>query len=169
MAILGDQYLTSLQQWSGIIGGIIVGSVMGALGMWRAYAKTRKDAEMAKGEWKWMEERSEMLRQTMKENAELRIALRDEERLRVRAETQLEVAKERLQDEAADLAKQIGACDERIRSLSEQVLDQKMANSRLLLALHDANPAEAQKLLESHLRPPDVTLHTKNGVNKDTP
>jgi uncharacterized protein HemX len=70
-----------------------------------------------------------------------------------RLEATAQAYKDRLDEVQADRDRKFGACEERVRSLSEQVLDLKLANGRLYqaLAIHDRE--EADRLLVLQLRP----------------
>lgn len=62
-------------------------------------------------------------------------------------------AEERLQEMIDAREKQFGACEERVRSLSEQVLDLRLANGRLQQELAKHDPAAAERLLVLQVRP----------------
>jgi septal ring factor EnvC (AmiA/AmiB activator) len=72
----------------------------------------------------------------------------------------LRESQERLADLAAGRERIAGQCEERVRALSEQLLDQRMANGRLFLALSTADKPAAEKLLTEHLRPFQVVDKT---------
>jgi septal ring factor EnvC (AmiA/AmiB activator) len=167
VALIDDAWLTGLQQAAGVIGSILMGAAAGALVVWRNYSKTRNTTGKEEGELSWIRDMREDMRRGDLELGEARAEVRS---LNVvigdlRAETgglhaqvvsyqeRLREAQDRLADLAAGRERIAGQCEERVRALAEQLLDQKMANGRLLLALSSVDRPAAEKLLTEHLRP----------------
>lgn len=129
MALFDDQWLEWLQKAAGIVGTALVGAVGAAFALRRRVAKDNSDIK--------------------RERAETRVGTDLLERLQSRADH----AEERLQEFIDAREKQFGACEERVRSLSEQVLDLKLANGRLQQELAKHDPAAAERLLVQQVRP----------------
>jgi septal ring factor EnvC (AmiA/AmiB activator) len=174
VALIDGSWLTGLQQAAGVIGSILAGAAAGALVVWRNYSKTRNAAGKEEGELSWIRDMREDMRRGDLELGEARAEIRA---LNVtigdlRAECgglhaqvgayqeRLRESQERLADLAAGRERIAGQCEERVRALSEQLLDQRMANGRLFLALSTADKPAAEKLLTEHLRPFQVVDKT---------
>jgi septal ring factor EnvC (AmiA/AmiB activator) len=174
VALIDGSWLTGLQQAAGVIGSILAGAAAGALVMWRNFSKTRNAAGKEEGELSWIRDMREDMRRGDLELGEARAEIRA---LNVtigdlRAECgglhaqvgayqeRLRESQERLADLAAGRERIAGQCEERVRALSEQLLDQRMANGRLFLALSTADKPAAEKLLTEHLRPFQVVDKT---------
>jgi septal ring factor EnvC (AmiA/AmiB activator) len=160
-------WLTGLQKAAGVIGSILAGAVAGALVMWRNFSKTRNAAGKDEGELAWIRDMREDMRRGDLELGEARAEVRALNIVigDLRAESgglhaqvasyqeRLREAQERLAELAAGRERIAGQCEERVRALAEQLLDQKMANGRLFLALSSVDRPAAEKLLSEHLRP----------------
>lgn len=130
MAIFDDKWLEWLQTAATALGTVIVGSVAWALATRRRLAKDNSDIAREKAE-------------TKVQNSLL---------LAVQAERDAVV--ERLEEINEEREKRFGACEERVRSLSEQVLDLRLANGRLLQELAALGHKEAaERLLVAQIRP----------------
>lgn len=64
-----------------------------------------------------------------------------------------DAAMHRIDEMVSAREKQFGACEERVRSLSEQVLDLKLALGRAMQEIARLDPAAAARLLELQVRP----------------
>lgn len=160
MALFDSTWFTGLQTAATAVGGIFGGAIAGALLAWRQFSKT-KTANAKEGfETGWINDMRKERSEALKDVGKLTSELREESRKNGGLEAQLEGAKDmvrELEERVADFLegrdKLAASCEERVRSLSEQVLDGKMANGRLLIALSHADRDAAERLLHEHLRP----------------
>lgn len=167
MALFDDQWFTGLQTAAGILGGIFAGSAAGALVVWKNFSKTKNQAAREDENTGWIRDLREDMRRSDLELGEARAEIRA---LNVvigdlKAEggglrAQCSGYQERIQewrDRLAELAEGreriAGQCEERVRSLGDQLLDQRMVNGRLFLALSQVDRQGAEKLLHEHLQP----------------
>lgn len=186
MALLfDDAYLTALQQAAQVIGGIIAGGAAGALVVWRNYSKTRNATAKEEGELAWIRSMREDMRRTDDELATARLEVRTlhtqlgdlrAENGSLRAQVsalneRLAEARERLAELANNRERTAGQCEERVRSMNEQMMaqklvldEQKRANAALLVALSRVDDRAAHKILAEHLPPPPAIPPTEEGA-----
>jgi chromosome segregation ATPase len=119
----------------------------------RRFSSDTTEITKDKAEAKWIisviEERSHALK-AADEAKEARIV---DARTIAKLEAQLEAAWEKLREFEHQREKTFGACEERVRSLAEQVLDLKMANGRMLKELAAVNKEAAERVLVMQVRP----------------
>lgn len=171
VALIDGAWLTGLQQAAGVVGSILAGAAAGALVMWRNFSKTKNAAAKDDESTGWIKDMREDMRRADLELGEARAEIRA---LNVvigdlKAEggglrAQCSGYQERVQewrDRLADLAEGreriAGQCEERVRALGDQLLDQRMVNGRLFLALAQVDKHGAEKLLKEHLTPTPPT------------
>lgn len=167
MALIDDAWLTGLQQAAGVIGSILAGAAAGALVMWRNFSKTKNAAAKDDENTGWIRDMREDMRRADLELGEARAEIRalnvvigDLKAENGGQRAQCAGYQERIQewrDRLAELAEGreriAGQCEERMRSLGDQLLDQRMVNGRLFLALSQVDRQGAEKLLHEHLQP----------------
>lgn len=146
MALFDDQWFTGVQTAAT---GVMTAAA-GFLGGWailrRKYSSDSTEIKKDRGEWKWIQSAISEREHALREVDEAKDIHTEDVRLIARLEAQvasMEDARERL----------LGACEERVRSLAEQVLDQKLNNARLFGELWRLDRAVAERLLVEHLRP----------------
>lgn len=140
MALFDDQWFTGLQTAATSFFTAVAGFFGGWAVVRRKYSSDSTEIAEDRGQKKWMQ-------QLLEEGRPV------DARTIGRLEAMVEAYKERIEELESDRAAKVVACEERVRSLSEQVLDQKLANGRLFLALSSVDPAGAERLLLEHLRP----------------
>lgn len=153
MAVFDDQWFTGLQTAA----TSFMTAVAGFLGGWALMRRRISADSTAITEDKagrdllltLMRERQE----AVAEAKELRAADRTNAIQMVRLEVTVEDLRERLTERDQERERQVGACEERVRSLSEQLLDQKMANGRLFAELARADKDAADRMLVTQVRP----------------
>lgn len=181
MAVFGEGDIVNgisvVQAVAAGVGAVVMGGVSGALIAWRQFAKTKsavaEDAAATKKvgmELLWMERQ-------LKENADNEVVIEklrgiiDKQRddlvsldrriERLEAEkTALadrtmaaEEALERAMDKLHDHAVRVGACDEKLQSLNEQLIDQRLVNGLMYSALAAHSREEADSILKRYLKP----------------
>lgn len=163
MALFDSTWFTGLQTAATTVGGIIAGAMAGALLVWRNFSKTRSAVAMEGNNAGWVTDIRTERSEALKSVGELTAELRQESRKNGRLEAELAGARdmvrelqERITEYMDGRDKLASACEERNRSLAEQLLDQKMANGRLLIALSAADKDAAERLLQEHLQPASV-------------
>lgn len=140
MALFDDQWFTGLQTATTSFFTAVAGAFGAWLALRRKYSEDSTEISKDRGEKKWVQ-------QLLEEGRPV------DARSIGRLEAMVEAYKERIEELEAERSAKFSACEERVRSLSEQVLDQKLANGRLFLALSSVDPAGAERLLLEHLRP----------------
>lgn len=167
MALIDDAWLTGLQQAAGVIGSILAGAAAGALVMWRNFSKTKNAAAKDDENTGWIRDMREDMRRADLELGEARAEIRalnvvigDLKAENGGQRAQCAGYQERLQewrDRLAELAEGrerfAGRCEERERALGDQLLEQKMLNARLVIALSQLDKPGADRLLHEHLKP----------------
>jgi hypothetical protein len=140
MALFDDQWFTGVQTAA----TSLLTAVAGFLGGWavvrRKYSADSAEIAKDRGQVNWVQQLLEEGRPA-------------DARTIGRLEATVEAYKERIADLESERAEKVGACEERVRSLSEQVLDAKLANGRLFAALAAIDKPAAERLLLDHLRP----------------
>lgn len=145
MALFDDQWFTGLQTALTSIATAAGGFVGGWALMRRRLSSDSTEITKDRVESRWMlslEAAASTAREDSRTIAKLEARLEDALE-REKATKEHDIRREQM----------VGACEERVRSLSEQLLDQKMVNGRLFMALTHADKDAAERLLQEHLRP----------------
>lgn len=150
---LTDQWFTGLQ--TAFTSAMT--AVAGALGAWgllrRKYSQDTTEIRKDQGEWQWIQAALAERDRVVLAMEAARVTLTEDARTIARLEARVAFLEDRDMMYEEDRIRHLGACEERVRSLSEQVLDQKLNNARLFMALSKADPEAAESLLLQHLRP----------------
>lgn len=153
MALFDPTWFTGVQTAAATLGGIIGGAIGGALLVWRNVSRTQNAVAKDLGETGWIKDMRQERSDALKEIGAARLELKESARENGMLAAQVAAYRDRLKEHEEERAKQLGACEERVRSLSEQVLDQKLANGRLFMELVQHDKPAAERLLQMHLRP----------------
>lgn len=166
--------LTGLQTAAATVGGIIAAGVAWLLLTWRNFSKTRYATAKEEGELTYIRNMREDLRRTDQELADARAEIRSmhvvigdlrQENGGLRAQVgglqeRLRESLERLAEIAAGRERIAGQCEERVRAMNEQMLqqrmildDQKRANAGLLVALAAADEHAARRIVADYMPP----------------
>lgn len=153
MALFDPTWFTGVQTAAATLGGIVMGAITGALVAWRQLAKTQNTVAKDMSETGWIKDMRQERADALKEIGAARLEMKDLARENGMLNAQVAAYKDRLREREDGREKMIGACEERVRSLAEQVLDQKLANGRLFIELVRHDQPAAERLLQLHLRP----------------
>lgn len=153
MALFDPTWFTGLQTAATSFATACAGAVGAWLALRRRYSEDSTEIKKDRGEWQWIQSAISEREKALREVEEARDVHTEDVRSIARLEARLEAMAERLKALEEARERQIGACEERVRSLAEQVLDQKLANGRLFMALARVDKPEAERLLLLHLRP----------------
>lgn len=153
MALFDDQWFTGLQTAATSMFTAVAGAFGAWLALRRKYSEDSTEIRKDRGEWTWIQQAVSEREKALREVDEARDIHTEDVRSIARLEAKLEAMVERLKALEEARERQIGACEERVRSLAEQVLDAKLANGRLFMALAKVDKPEAERLLLEHLRP----------------
>lgn len=126
----------------------------------KRYSTDTTEIRKDRGEWEWIQAAIAERERALQEVAEARDERTADVQTIARLEARLEAFEGRATAYGEERERQHGACEERVRSVSEELLasklelrDQKLANSRLFLELVKHDRALAERLmLEYHLR-----------------
>lgn len=140
MALFDAQWFTGFQTAATAVGTLLVGVGGTFLVLRRKYSDDSAGIAENRGRKDWTDQLIEFGRP-------------EDARAIGRLEAMLEAYTKRLAELEKDQERQYGECRERVRSLSERVLNFELANGRLQqeLALHDKDAAE--RLLVLQVRP----------------
>lgn len=153
MALFDDQWFTGLQTAATSMFTAVAGAFGAWLALRRKYSEDSTEIRKDRGEWTWIQQAVSEREKALREVDEARDIHTEDVRSIARLEARLEAMVERMKALEEARERQIGACEERVRSLAEQVLDAKLANGRLFMALAKLDKPEAERLLLLHLRP----------------
>ena len=181
MAIFGEgdigSGISTLQAVAYAIGGMVMSAIAGALVSWRQFAKTRSAVAEDTAVTKEVGMRMLWYERVLKENADNDVlieklrstidALREDCGAKDRRIERLDAEKagladrlmaadedlERALDKVQQFSVRVGACDEKLQALREELIDYRLANGMMFSALAAHNRQEADNLLKQYLKP----------------
>jgi hypothetical protein len=154
MSLFDPTWFTGVETAATTLGGIAGGAIAGFLLAWRQLSKTQNAVAKELGETGWIKDMRQERADALKEIGAARVELKEIARENGMLHAQVAAYRERLKEHDEGREQRAGACEERVRALSEQVLDQKLANGRLFMALAKVDQPTAERLLLEHMRPP---------------
>jgi hypothetical protein len=129
----------------------------GAFGAWlalrRKYSEDTTEIKKDRGEEKWISNTVQERSDAFKEVGALRAQLTEYATKNARLEAKLEMCDEAAKGREEERHRQAGACEERVRSLSEELLEKNLLNGRLFIELVTLDKALAERLMLEHWRP----------------